>query len=198
MVKLNLHRLLTVALMATALAWGSLSYAQVTVNAPSGLTNRQSTSTQKKHDDKPKVTESRKTETKASSQEKHESTESKSSSSESSSKTSTTTTRKTLKDYKMSNQSVRKRAAGYRIQVYFSSSLQGRNEAQKRAREVALKYPHYRTYISYVAPQWRLRIGDFKSKEEAQKALRKVRRSFPQYISDIIMVTDNINVWSND
>ena len=185
---------MTVAFLASALAWGSFSYAQVTVNAPSGLTNRQSTSTQKKQDDKPKVTETRKTETKASSQEKHENTESKSSS-ESQPKT---TTRKTSKDYKLSNQSVLKRAAGYRIQVYFSSSLHGRNEAQKRAREVALKYPHYRTYISYVAPQWRLRIGDFKSKQEAQKALRKVRRSFPQYTSDIIMVTDNINVWSND
>lgn len=197
MVKLNLHRLMTVALLASAMAWSSNSLAQVTVNAPSGLTNRQSTSTQKKQDDKPKVTETRKTETKASSsssQEKHETTETKSSSESK----STTTTRKTSKDYKLSNQTVRKRAAGYRIQVYFSSSLQGRSEAQKRAREVALKYPHYRTYISYVAPQWRLRIGDFKSKEEAKKALRKVRRSFPQYASDIIMVTDNINVWSND
>ena len=178
MVKLNLHRLMTVALLASAMAWSSASFAQVTVNAPSGLTNRQSTSTQKKQDDKPKVSETKKSETK--------------SSSESSTKTST---RKTQSDYKLSNQTVRKRAAGYRIQVYFSSSLQGRNEARSRAREVALKYPHYRTYISYVAPQWRLRIGDFKSKEEAQKALRKVRRSFPQYMSDIILVTDNINVW---
>ena len=102
------------------------------------------------------------------------------------------------KDYSLSNQSVRKRAAGYRIQVYFSSSRQGRNEARSRAREVALKYPHYRTYISYVAPQWRLRIGDFKSKQEAQKALRKVKRSFPSFASDIILVTDNINVWTHD
>ena len=194
MVKLNLHRLMTVALLASAMAWSSASFAQVTVNAPSGLTNRQSTSTQKKQDDKPKVSETKKSETKSSSQEKHETTETKSSS-ESSTKT---TTRKTQSDYKLSNQTVRKRAAGYRIQVYFSSSLQGRNEARSRAREVALKYPHYRTYISYVAPQWRLRIGDFKSKEEAQKALRKVRRSFPQYMSDIILVTDNINVCSND
>lgn len=194
MVKLHLHRLMAVALLTCALAWGTASYAQVTVNAPSGLTNRQSTKTQKKQDDKPKVTETRKSEPKASSQEKHESTETKSSSSDQSSKTSTTT-RKSSTDFKLSNQSVRKRAAGYRIQVYFSSSRQGRNEARARAREVALKYPHYRTYISYVAPQWRLRIGDFKSKHEAQKALRKVRRSFPQYLSDIILVTDNINVW---
>lgn len=194
MVKLSLNRLMTVAFLTFALAWSSASYAQVTVNAPSGLTNRQSTSVQKKQDDKPKATESHKTETKASSQEKHETTETKSSS-ESQPKT---TTRKSSSDYKLSNQSVRKRAAGYRIQVYFSSSRQGRNVARARAREVALKYPHYRTYISYVAPQWRLRIGDFKSREEAQKALKRVRRSFPQYTSDIILVTDNINVWSND
>lgn len=190
----RLYRWMSMTIVAIALVCAGQASAQVTVNAPTGLTNRQSNSTAKKTEDKSKSSDQpRKTEVK-SSQEKHESTGN--TSAEKKTSTSTTTTKKSANDFKMSNQSVRKRAAGYRIQVYFSSSLQGRNVARTRAREVALKYPHYRTYISYVAPQWRLRIGDFKTKEEAQKALRKVKSSFPSFASDIILVTDNINVWT--
>lgn len=192
----RLYRWMSMTIVAIALVCAGQASAQVTVNAPTGLTNRQSNSTAKKTEDKSKSSDQpRKTEVK-SSQEKHESTVNTSTEKKTSTSTSTITTKKSASDYKMSNQSVRKRAAGYRIQVYFSSSLQGRNVARTRAREVALKYPHYRTYISYVAPQWRLRIGDFKTKEEAQKALRKVKSSFPSFASDIILVTDNINVWT--
>ena len=196
MCKWHSYRWLSVAIIAIALTCAGVVSAQVTVNAPSGLTNRHSSSTTKKTEDKAKASQpTGKSEVKSSqeSKEKHESAEN-----NTTEKKQSTTSRKSAKDYSLSNQSVRKRAAGYRIQVYFSSSRQGRNEARSRAREVALKYPHYRTYISYVAPQWRLRIGDFKSKVEAQKALRKVKRSFPSFASDIILVTDNINVWTHD
>lgn len=95
-------------------------------------------------------------------------------------------------------QSIQARGVGYRIQAYSDNS--GNNAkaaAQQRARAIAMKFPQYRSYISYNAPSWRLRIGDFKSQDDAQKALQRVRAAFPAYGREMIIVRDRINVWGN-
>lgn len=95
-----------------------------------------------------------------------------------------------------SQQTVQGRKVGFRIQVYNDNSANGKANAQARARAISMKYPQYRTYISYNAPAWRLRIGDFKDRSEANAALNRVRSSFPQFSGEMFLVKDNINVWS--
>ena len=95
-------------------------------------------------------------------------------------------------------QSIQARGVGYRIQAFSdNNSNNGKVQAQQRARAIAMKFPQYRSYISYNAPSWRLRIGDFKSQEDAQKALQRVRAAFPAYGREMIIVRDRINVWGN-
>ena len=94
------------------------------------------------------------------------------------------------------HQTVQGRSTGYRIQVYNDNSG-SKAEAQNRARTIAMKYPQYRTYISYNAPTWRLRIGDFKNQGEAQEAIKRLRATFPQYARQMVVVRDNVNVWNN-
>lgn len=86
-------------------------------------------------------------------------------------------------------------AAGYRVQVFFSSEKNAQELAHNRAREVALKLPHYRDYVSYVAPQWRLRVGDFSRREQADKAMRLILRQFPDLRGQVVVVRDHINLW---
>ena len=83
--------------------------------------------------------------------------------------------------------------SGYRVQVLFTSAKNGRAIAQQRAKKIALKYPQYRAYMSYVAPRWRLRFGDFKTYEEAKNLARLIKRSFPAMRSDVVVVTDKVN-----
>ena len=83
--------------------------------------------------------------------------------------------------------------SGYRVQVLFTSAKNGRAIAQQRAKKIALKYPQYRAYMSYVAPRWRLRFGDFKTYEEARNLARLIKRSFPEMRSDVVVVTDKVN-----
>jgi len=95
----------------------------------------------------------------------------------------------------VSQQTIQSRSVGYRIQAYNDRS---KASVQQRAREIALKFPQYRTYISYKAPAWRLRIGDFKSRGEAQNALRKIKGVFPSYARQMVIIKDHINIWGND
>ena len=98
-----------------------------------------------------------------------------------------------------SQQTIESRGVGYRIQAYTdNNSKTGKAGVQQRAREIAMKFPQYRSYISYKAPSWRLRIGDFKSQADAQAALRRIKSVYPQFARGMVIVKDRINVWSND
>ena len=94
-------------------------------------------------------------------------------------------------------QTIQGRTVGYRIQAYSDNNARtGKSAAQKRARDIAMKFPQYRTYISYNAPSWRLRIGDFRTAGEAQAALNRIRSVFPSYARQMTIVRDHINVWN--
>ncbi len=89
-------------------------------------------------------------------------------------------------------QTVASRGYGYRIQAFTSSSKQ---EAQQRARQLAAKFPNYRTYIAFKSPTWRLRVGDFKKHNDAQAAMQRMRAAFPAYAGQMSVVKDHINNW---
>ncbi len=85
-------------------------------------------------------------------------------------------------------------STGYRIQAFTANNAQAAKvNATKRAKAIAMRFPQYRAYITYKAPSWRLRIGDFASQREAQAAMQRMKRAFPNYAFTI--VRDRISVW---
>ncbi len=98
-----------------------------------------------------------------------------------------------------SQQTIENRGVGYRIQAYTDNNPKtAKASAQKRARDIAMKFPQYRSYISYKAPAWRLRIGDFKTQQEAKAALHRIKSVYPKFAREMVIVRDRINIWSND
>jgi hypothetical protein len=76
-------------------------------------------------------------------------------------------------------------SSGYRIQIHFG------NEREK-AKEIKTKFlqafPEIPAYDSYQSPNFRVRVGDYRSKLEATKFLKQISASFPSSF----IVTDNI------
>ena len=98
-----------------------------------------------------------------------------------------------------SQQTIENRGVGYRIQAYTDNNPRtAKASAQKRARDIAMKFPQYRSYITYKAPSWRLRIGDFKTQQEAKAALHRIKSVYPNFAREMVIVRDRINIWSND
>lgn len=98
-----------------------------------------------------------------------------------------------------SKQTIENRGVGFRIQAYTDNNPRtGKAATQKRARDIAMKFPQYRSYITYKAPSWRLRIGDFKTQRDAQAALQRIKSVYPSYAREMVIVKDRINIWSND
>ena len=98
-----------------------------------------------------------------------------------------------------SQQTIENRGVGYRIQAYTDNNPRTAKAAtQQRARDIAMKFPQYRSYITYKAPAWRLRIGDFKTQQEAKAALNRIKSVYPKFAREMVIVRDRINIWSND
>lgn len=64
---------------------------------------------------------------------------------------------------------------GYRVQIFFGS----RADAQKKRGEFLKEYPDVPVYISYLAPNFRLRVGDFRTKMECEKLKKEIQKDYP-------------------
>ena len=83
----------------------------------------------------------------------------------------------------------------YRVKVLKTKKKNGRALVQKKKIKIALKYPQYRSYMTYVAPRWRLRIGDFKKYDQARSVANLIKRNFPEMRADVAIVGDKIKIY---
>ena len=66
--------------------------------------------------------------------------------------------------------------SGYRIQLFFDSEKSSVDEA--RSRFINL-FPKVDTYVTYNAPNYFLKVGDFRTQTDAEKVKSAVEAQFP-------------------
>jgi hypothetical protein len=71
-------------------------------------------------------------------------------------------------------------AKGFRLQIYSGND---RKEAYAEQTKFKVRFPAVGTYISYEQPNYKIRVGDFRTRIEAEKFLNKLR---PYYQSVFI------------
>jgi hypothetical protein len=80
----------------------------------------------------------------------------------------------------MQQQAERQTTDGYRVQLHFGND-------REKAREVKVRFlqqfPDCPAYESYQQPNFRIRVGDFRSKLEANRFLKRVQSTFPAAFS---------------
>ncbi|UCG26780.1 MAG: SPOR domain-containing protein [Bacteroidales bacterium] len=77
---------------------------------------------------------------------------------------------------------------GFRIQIYFGSGHTARENANESKARFLSYFPETRAHILYQSPFYKVRVGDFRTKNEALKFYRDVQRRFPNayIVPDII------------
>lgn len=65
---------------------------------------------------------------------------------------------------------------GYRVQIFYGSN---RNEAFNEQSKFRTLYPKILSYITYREPNYRLKVGDFRTRQEAQAFLNELRANYP-------------------
>ncbi len=78
---------------------------------------------------------------------------------------------------------------GYRVEIFFSPDADALDKALKKKVEFLSDYTDIPVHIKYDAPNFRLRVGDFRTKNEALKLYKKIKKAYPM----AFIVADKIN-----
>ena len=68
---------------------------------------------------------------------------------------------------------------GFRIRLYFASSRTAREESAAVIRRFSAMYPHIQAYRTYASPNFKVTVGNFRTRLEAEAFLRKLKGDFP-------------------
>ncbi len=68
---------------------------------------------------------------------------------------------------------------GYRIQIFFDAGNRSKSRSYVTKSNFILKYPNIRAYISYDAPNYKVRVGNFRTKLDAEHFRHKILEDYP-------------------
>ncbi|MCX6285604.1 MAG: SPOR domain-containing protein [Bacteroidetes bacterium] len=77
---------------------------------------------------------------------------------------------------------------GYRIQIFSDSGNNSKTKAQSAMDEFLAKHPEIKAYLVFKSPNYKVKVGDFRSKLDAIRYLNQITADFPNafIISDLI------------
>lgn len=68
---------------------------------------------------------------------------------------------------------------GFRVEIFFSADLDALEQAKNKKVEFLSKYSDDLVHIKYDAPNFKVRVGDFRTKNEALKLKKSIERYYP-------------------
>lgn len=83
----------------------------------------------------------------------------------------------------------RKAVQGYRIRVFYDNSPQARVRSEGIAAYLRSQYPETGVYRSFESPNYKVTIGDFRTKDEALKIYNAIKGIYPT----AYIIKENIN-----
>ncbi len=68
---------------------------------------------------------------------------------------------------------------GYRVQIFFAGGNFSKNKSIEKLQEFDAKNDKHKAYLSFKAPYYRVRVGDFRTTLEATAFLKKIEKDYP-------------------
>lgn len=91
------------------------------------------------------------------------------------------------------------RVVGYRIQAFAGNNQRtSKNEAYRKQSMINGAFPGLETKIIFDSPFWRLRVGNFRSREDANAVMSQMRQKFPSFGKEMYLVRDEVKVSVDD
>jgi len=87
------------------------------------------------------------------------------------------------------------KANGFRIQVFMSNDPKtARKEMTDKGSLIKNAFPDVAIYTGYTAPNWKLLVGDFRTKEEADVFIQQMKRSISGLGKEMYIIPDKVNI----
>ena len=90
----------------------------------------------------------------------------------------------------IANNRLQKKIPGYRIQIFSQSMQTARQKAEEMRRNFMRNFPDIDAYIEHQSPNFKIIVGDFRTKNEALREKKKIEKQYPGafIISDMIEI----------
>lgn len=88
----------------------------------------------------------------------------------------------------LTTRDARRNVPGFRIQVLNSPD---RNKVYAAKVKIYEEFPDLKPYLLYQAPNYKLKVGNFKTQEEAEQAMQQLSKLFP---SGLYVIRDIIEI----
>ena len=72
-----------------------------------------------------------------------------------------------------------KKLTGYRIRVFFDNGQNARNRSEAIARSISNAYPGMGVDRTFESPNFKVTVGDFRTKDEALKVYHALKATYP-------------------
>jgi hypothetical protein len=79
---------------------------------------------------------------------------------------------------------------GFRIQLFSDSGNNSKTRAQVVYDEFMARFPETGVYLTFKSPNYKVRVGDFRTKLDAQRFLNELSGDYP----NAFIITDQINL----
>lgn len=94
------------------------------------------------------------------------------------------------------NNRLKKGIEGWRVEIFFvsaSSTPDAREKALRVKQEFLSRYPDIDADVQFIAPDFKVRVGDFRTKSEALKLKKEISGIYPKSfeVKDIISIPES-------
>ncbi|HAC73588.1 MAG TPA: hypothetical protein DEP71_09515 [Porphyromonadaceae bacterium] len=84
---------------------------------------------------------------------------------------------------------------GFKIQAFSGNNQRtSKNEAYYKQGLINTSFPGQETVVTFDSPFWRLRVGNFKTREDAAEVLSDMRKTFPAFGKEMYIVIDEVKI----
>jgi len=73
----------------------------------------------------------------------------------------------------------RKGIPGYRVQIFFDSGTKSKIKATAVCEKFRIRYPGTNIYLSFISPNYKVRVGDFRTSLDAFRFLQLIQSVYP-------------------
>lgn len=85
-----------------------------------------------------------------------------------------------MEQHSQLNNKMKGKLVGFCVQICFESGANSREKAEKARMMFLSKYPNVNAYITFKEPNFRVRVGDFRTRAEARGFRKQILADFPQ------------------
>ncbi len=87
------------------------------------------------------------------------------------------------------------RMRGFKIQAFAGNNQRtSKNEAYYKQQLINGSFPELETVVLFDSPFWRLRVGNFRSRDEANAVMHEMQRKLPAFGKEMYIVVDEVKI----